>query len=82
MPGGAEGGRGAPHGRVGHSVSRVTLNPNITGIMFLDMNGRNCPGFIMTTDEGLRVGIYAQEGLGFVLYDFTNQRRIGLCPFS
>lgn len=64
------------------SVSRVTLKPNVTDIMFLDMNNRNCPGFIMTTDEGLRVGIYAQEGLGFVFYDFTNQKRIGLCPFS
>lgn len=31
MPGGAEGGRGAPHGRVGHSVSHFACLAQATG---------------------------------------------------
>ena len=31
MPGGAEGGRGAPHGRVGHSVSHFAYLAQATG---------------------------------------------------
>ena len=48
-----------------------------------DMNSRGCPALTITsTTTGHRVGIYAQDGLGFVLYDYTEMRRIGLCSFD
>lgn len=36
----------------------------------------------ITTPDGNSIGIYAQAGLGFVLYDYTERRRIGLCSFD
>ena len=48
-----------------------------------DMNSRGCPALTITsTATGHRVGIYAQDGLGFVLYDFTEMRRLGICSFD
>lgn len=64
------------------SVSRIEVDRNIEKVSFLDVNSNDCPGMTITTSEGKRVGIYAQAGLGFVLYDYTEKRRIGLCPFS
>lgn len=64
------------------SVSRVEVNSNIKKVSFMDVNANDCPGMTITTPEGRRVGIFAQAGLGFVLYDYTNQKRIGLCSFD
>lgn len=58
------------------------MNANLSRVKFLDVNGRGCPGFNIVTDDGHEIGIYAQGGLGFVLYDYTESRRVGLCPFS
>ena len=66
----------------GHSLSRIEVNSNIEKVLFLDVNSNSCPGMTITTLEGNRVGIYAQADLGFILYDYTNQRRIGLCSFD
>lgn len=58
------------------------MNANLSRVKFMDVNSRGCPGFSIVTDEGHEYGIYAQEGLGFVLYDYMEQKRVGLCPFS
>lgn len=48
-----------------------------------DMNNMGCPALTITSiATGHRLGIFAQAGLGFVLYDFTEMRRIGLCSFD
>lgn len=64
------------------SLSRIKVSSNIQQVEFLDVNSNGCPGMTITTLEGNRVGIYAQAGLGFILYDYTENRRIGLCSFD
>lgn len=63
------------------TVWQMTFN-NVQSVMFMDVNRNACPGYTITTNDGRSIGIYAQEGLGFVLYDYTNQRRLGLCSFD
>lgn len=58
------------------------MNANLSRVKFMDVNNRGCPGLSIVTDDGHEIGIYAQGGLGFVLYDYTENRRVGLCPFS
>lgn len=58
------------------------MSSNIEKVSFLDVNSNDCPGMTITTSEGKRVGIYAQAGLGFILFDYTEMRRIGLCSFD
>lgn len=48
----------------------------------MNVNTRDCPGVAITTLEGRKVGIYAQDGLGFILYDYSAQRRLGICSFD
>lgn len=64
------------------SLSRIEVHSNIEKVLFIDVNSDSCPGMTITTLEGRKVGIYAQAGLGFVLYDYTERRRIGLCSFD
>ena len=48
-----------------------------------DMNEKGCPALIIGSKAtGHRVGMYAEEGLGFILYDFTDNRRLGICSFD
>ena len=41
----------------------------MAGASIMNVNSRDCPGLAITTLEGRKVGIYAQDGLGFILYD-------------
>lgn len=34
------------------------------------------------TTDGRKIGIYAEEGIGFILYDYSTQKRLGICPFA
>lgn len=63
------------------SLSQLSLH-RISGVQFIDVNNERIPGVILTFEDGSRKGIYAQEGLGFVYYDFIEQRRIGFCAFD
>lgn len=51
-------------------------------MFFSDVNGRGCPGMSIETIDGKNIGIYAQEGLGFILYDYSAHNRLGICPFT
>ena len=51
-------------------------------VSFLNVNSNDCPGMTIETSGGRRVGIYAQEGLGFILYDYSTQKRLGICSFD
>lgn len=65
-----------------NSLSRIEVNRTVKKVLFLDVNSNDCPGMTITTPSGHSIGIYAQAGLGFVLYDYTEKRRIGLCSFD
>ena len=69
---------------LGDSLSQaVVMQSTVSDAYVSDMNSRGCPALTITSiATGHRVGIYAQDGLGFVLYDFTEMRRIGLCSFD
>lgn len=58
------------------------MNSNVEKVSFLSVNSNDCPGMTITTPEGNSIGIYAQAGLGFILYDYTERRRIGICSFD
>lgn len=64
------------------SLSRIVIEPNMAGASIMNVNTRDCPGVAITTLEGRKVGIYAQDGLGFILYDYSAQRRLGICSFD
>lgn len=34
------------------------------------------------TTDGRRIGIYAEEGVGFILYDYSAKKSLGICPFA
>ena len=65
-----------------HSLSRIVVEPNVAVASIMNVNSRDCPGLAITTLEGRKVGIYAQDGLGFILYDYSAQRRLGICSFD
>ena len=54
----------------------------MTSASIMNVNTRDCPGVAITTLEGRKVGIYAQDGLGFILYDYSANRRLGICSFD
>lgn len=63
-------------------MSRISIASNVSSVTFLDVNSSNCPGYTIETRDGRRVGIYAQEGTGFIFYDYSAQRRLGVCSFD
>ena len=61
----------------------VVMQSTVSDAYVSDMNNMGCPALTITSiATGHRLGIFAQAGLGFVLYDFTEMRRIGLCSFD
>ena len=61
----------------------VVMQGTVSDAYVSDMNNKGCPALTITSAAtGHRVGIYAQDDLGFVLYDFTEMRRLGLCSFD
>lgn len=67
---------------LGDSLSRIVVEPNLAVASIMNVNTRDCPGVAITTLEGRKVGIYAQDGLGFILYDYSANRRLGICSFD
>ena len=64
------------------SVSQISIDSDINTITFSNVNDKDCPGYSIQLKSGRRVGIYAQEGVGFVFYDYTANKRLGTCAFS